>query len=137
MCLVYDSRKSTMDIDGLFIPSSKLKEIAKKIADEENLLQGWLNDGVKGFMSQEGDYSLFLDLSHLKIFTATATYLLAMKCLSMRIGQEFVDIEDVRYLLRYLNIETTDQAIKIITKYYPKDSFPPKTIYVLEEILNK
>lgn len=137
LCLVFDARKSTMDIDGLFLPSTQIRELSKKIAEEEDLPLGWLNDGVKGFMSEAGDYSVFLDLSHLKIFTASPAYLLAMKCLSMRIGEEFADMEDVRYLLRYLNIETVDQAIESIVKYYPKDSFPPKTIYVLEEFLKQ
>jgi len=58
-----------------------------------------------------------------------------MKCLAMRIGEEFHDLEDVRYLLRNLNVNTYQQACEIIGRYYPIDRFPPKTHYVLEELL--
>jgi hypothetical protein len=53
----------------------------------------------------------------------------------MRIGQEFHDEEDIRYLLRYLNISSYDAALKIITRFYPLDRFPQKTLYALEELL--
>lgn len=137
MCLVFNARKSTMDLDGYFLPTTIVRKTAEKIAVEENLPKGWLNDGVKGFFSDQGDFSIFLELPHLKIYTATPEYILAMKCLSLRIGEEFSDLSDVQYLLRYLNLETVPDAVKIITNYYPKEKFPPKTIYVLEEILKK
>ena len=57
-----------------------------------------------------------------------------MKCLAMRIGEEFQDIDDIRYLIRYLNLTTYSETIKIITQYYPLDGFPQKTLYALEEI---
>jgi hypothetical protein len=50
---------------------------------------------------------------------AQAEYLLAMKCLAMRIGEEFHDIEDIRYLLRNLNISSYEKACNIIGDYYP------------------
>jgi hypothetical protein len=68
---------------------------------------------------------------------ALPQYLLAMKCLAMRIGAEFHDEEDVRFLLRLLNIRSYDQALAVITKYYPLERFPQKTLYALEELLPK
>lgn len=68
---------------------------------------------------------------------AQPQYLLAMKCLAMRIGAEFHDEEDVRYLLRYLNLDSYADAIEVITRFYPLDRFPQKTLYALEELLEK
>jgi hypothetical protein len=68
--------------------------------------------------------------------TATPEYLLAMKCLALRLGAEFHDETDVRFLLRYLNVETYDRAVDIIGRFYPLERFPRKTLYALEEILN-
>ena len=53
----------------------------------------------------------------------------------MRLGPEFHDESDVRYLLRHLNIETYEQALAVIKRYYPVERFPQKTLYALEEIL--
>ena len=95
----------------------------------------WLNDAVKGFLSTTGEFDPFMALSHLRVMVARADYLLSMKCLSMRIGAEFSDLDDVRYLLRHLNIERYEDAVDVISRYYPLDRFPQKTLYVLEELL--
>jgi hypothetical protein len=58
-----------------------------------------------------------------------------MKCLAMRIGEEFHDLDDIRYLLRYLNISQYQEALDTITRYYPLEKFPQKTLYALEELL--
>jgi hypothetical protein len=76
-------------------------------------------------------------LDHLRVMVAQPAYLLAMKCLSMRIGAEFHDEDDVRYLLRHLELRSYEQALSIIKKYYPLERFPQKTLYALAELLPK
>jgi len=135
MCLVYEARPSTMDVDGLFKPSKELRILAAEVGIETGVGENWLNDGVKGFLSYQSTFNLFLDLSNLKIFCATAEYLLSMKCLAMRIGEEFHDLEDIRYLIRYLNLDSYQGVCDVIAQYYPIERFPQKTLYALEEIM--
>ena len=137
MCLALDARASTRDVDALFLPASKVRAAAKKVGDRLHLPEHWLNDGVKAFLSPRGSFSPFLDLSHLKVYIANPDYLLAMKCLSMRIGEEFHDIEDVRFLLRTLNLTELDPVMRILEKFYPIKKFPQKTLYVLEDLLGR
>ena len=134
MCLVYDARASTHDVDALFKPSKKVREAAARAALKLGIDEHWLNDGVKGFLSDTGSFAPFLELSHLKVLVAQPEYLLSMKCLSMRIGEEFHDINDIQFLLRYLNIGDYNAALEIIAQYYPLERFPQKTLYALEEI---
>ena len=137
MCLVYEARESTRDIDAFFKPSKQLRIAAARVALKNDLPETWLNDGVKGFLSNNGKFNDYLELSNLKVFIADPAYLLAMKCLSARIGEEFHDIDDIRYLLRYLNITSAPEAEKIISDYYPLEKFPQKTLYLLEELLTE
>lgn len=51
MTLLFNARNSTHDIDAIFHPSQDMREIIKEIADENELEEDWLNDGVKGFMN--------------------------------------------------------------------------------------
>jgi hypothetical protein len=95
----------------------------------------WLNDAVKAFLSPRGDFDPYLELAHLRVFTARPEYLLVMKCASMRLGEEFHDLDDVRYLLRYLNVSTVDAALEIVARYFDEDALAPKTRLALEEIL--
>ena len=137
MCLVYDARPSTADVDAHFRPSSDVRRAAARVAAKAHLPEDWLNDGVKGYLSAEGDFAPFLELDCLRVMVAQPRYLLAMKCLAMRIGAEFHDEDDVRYLLRLLEVRSYDQALEIIGKYYPLERFPQKTLHALEELLPK
>lgn len=137
MCLAYDARSSTADVDGYFRPAAEVRKAAARAAAKAGLAADWLNDAVKGYLSAEGDFAPFLELDHVRVMVAQPQYLLAMKCLAMRIGAEFHDEDDVRYLLRHLDVRSYDQALAILAKYYPLERFPQKTLYVLEELLPK
>ncbi len=136
MCLVFNARPSTKDVDAYFRPSREIHEAAARVGLKTGIKGDWLNDAVKGYFSDKGEYDTFLELSNLRVFVARAEYLLAMKCLAMRIGEEFQDVDDVRYLIRFLNLKTYQEVMDIILRYYPLERFPRKTLYALEEIMN-
>jgi hypothetical protein len=137
MCLAYAARPSTQDVDALFRPAREVREAAAKIAVRAGVQPDWLNDGVKAFLSERGEFRTFLELDHLRVMVAQSEYLLAMKCLALRIGEESHDEDDVRYLLRHLDIGTYEDAIGVITRFYPLERFPQKTLYALGELLPK
>lgn len=72
---------------------------------------------------------------HLKVFVAQPAYLFAMKCAALRLGEEFHDLDDVRFLLRYLGLSTVEEALAIVTRYFEEKHLQPKTRLVLEELL--
>jgi hypothetical protein len=135
MCLAYSAGAATQDMGAVFHPAARVREAAARVAVRAHLSSNWLNDGVKGFMSAQADFDPFLQLDHLRVMVAQPGYLLAMKCLSMRLGEEFHDLEDVRYLLRHLDIQKYADALAIISKYYPLERFPQKTLYALAELI--
>jgi hypothetical protein len=137
MCLAYSTRSSTEDVDGTFKPTAKVREAAARVAVSSNQPADWLNDAVKGYLSERGTFREWLELSNLKIMVAQPEYLLAMKCLAFRIGPEFHDEEDIRFLLRLLNLPTYEKALETITQFYPLQKFPQKTLYALEELMSE
>jgi predicted nucleotidyltransferase len=137
MCLAMDARDSTRDVDALFRPTRVVREAAARVAAKARVPDTWLNDSVKAYLSPRGDFDPFLDLPHLKVFVARPEYLLAMKCASMRLGEEFHDLDDVRYLLRHRNVSTVEEALAIIGRYFDDAQLLPKTRLVLEEILGR
>jgi hypothetical protein len=136
MCLAFEARPATRDVDALFRPTREIREAAARVADRAGVPRGWLNDAVKGFLDDRGDFDPFLELPNLRVFIARPEYLLAMKCASMRLAEEFRDVDDVRYLLRYLNITSVDQALEIVTRYVDEERLMPKTRLALEELLS-
>ena len=135
MCLALNARDATRDVDALFRPTRLVREAARRVAVQADVAEDWLNDAVKGFLGSRGEYEPFLDRDHLKVFVAHPTYLLAMKCAAMRLGEEFHDIDDVRYLLRALDLKTVEEALGVVTRYFDEERLPAKTRLALEELL--
>jgi hypothetical protein len=137
MCLALDARDATRDVDALFRPTSEVRRAARRVAVRAGVADDWLNDAVKGFLGSRGEYEPFLDLDHLKVFVARPAYLLAMKCAAMRLGEEFHDVEDVRFLLRVLDLTTVEEALAVVTRYFDEERLPAKTRLALEELLGR
>jgi len=135
MCLALGAREATRDVDALFQPTREVREAAARVAVRAGVPENWLNDAVKGFLSPRGDFGPYLELPHLRVYVAEPHYLLAMKCVALRLGEEFRDLEDVRYLLRHLNVESASEALEVVLRYFDEERIPPKTRYALEEIL--
>ncbi len=135
MCLAFDARASTRHVDAIFQPSVAILDAAIRVAAREGVPETWLNDAVKGYMSDHASFEPFLELSHLKVFCASAEYMLAMKCLALRIGEGYHDEEDIRYLLRNLGIRRYGDATEILARYYPLDRFPDSALPALRELL--
>ncbi len=131
MCLVYQARPSTKDVDAIFQPAQELREAIKRVALSENLREDWLNDAVKGFVVQHPQRAL-LNLSHLMVYVPEADYLLAMKTLAARV--DGTDKGDVQFLIKHLGLKTPAEVFTIVEKYYPRQQIKPATQYFIEEL---
>jgi hypothetical protein len=135
MCLVFGARAATRDVDAWFKPTVAVREAAARVAMRAGVPEGWLNDAVKGWLSPRGEFDRYLEYSNLQVFVARPAYLLALKCMAMRLGEEFYDLDDVRYLLRHLDIRDVDAALAVVTQYFDAEQIPLKTRLALEELL--
>ena len=131
MCLVYDARPATRDVDAVFKPTQIIRQAIKRVAEANGLREDWLNDAVKEYVVPHAKKILF-DLSNLKIFIPEPDYLLAMKVLAARV--EATDKEDVKFLIRVLGIKTPQEVFSILEKYYPREQIRPATQFFVEEI---
>ncbi len=135
MCLALNARAATRDVDAWFRPAKAVREASVRVAAQANVPESWLNDAVKAWLSSQGEFDRFIEHPHLQVFVARPEYLLALKCMAMRLGEEFHDLDDVRYLLRHLDITSADAALSIVGRYFDGDRVPLKTRLALEELL--
>lgn len=131
MCLVFDARPSTKDVDAIFKPTEQIRDAIKRVAVQQQLREDWLNDAVKGFVVPHTQ-RVFWELSHLKVYVPEPDYLLAMKALAARV--EATDREDVKFLIALLHLQTPQAVFAILEKYYPKQQIKPATQYFIEEL---
>ena len=133
MALAYSTRRVTMDIDAVFEPKTAIYRAAERVAERLELPEDWLNDSVKGFLPGVDHNAIPLpEIDGIEVTTASPHYLLAMKLLAMRFGE---DDDDIQILLRQTGIQTADDALAVLARMYPHRETPVKTRLFLEEIL--
>lgn len=131
MCLAFNARQATKDVDAVFEPAQKVRLAALKVAKENGLKDEWLNDAVKGFVVKHKQQILF-NWPNLKVYHADAEYLLAMKAMSAR--PDTTDKKDIIFLARQLKIKSSDEVLNIIEKYYRKRQIKAATQFFIEEL---
>ncbi len=132
MALAYSTRRVTRDIDAVFEPKASIYEAAAKVAEDLGLPEDWLNDAAKGFMPGRDEEARPLpDIPGIEITTASPRYLLAMKLLAMRFGE---DDEDIEVLIRECGLQSTEHTLELLERMYPTREPLPKTRLFLEEL---
>ncbi|HEY0300616.1 MAG TPA: hypothetical protein VGC36_04760 [Rhizomicrobium sp.] len=144
LVLTTDFRVGTRDVDAVFESDRDfVRRAAAAVADEFGWNAAWLNDGVKGFLSERDAVSKMLFRTYpdetgagLRVLVATPAYLFAMKCLAMRAGglDQQDDIADIRRLGSELGLANAPDALAVVSRYYPMERLPPKTQFGIEEI---
>ncbi len=139
MVLAFDARESTRDVDAVFVPKSEIYLAAERIAEDMNLPSSWLNDGVKGFISGDGELTEdgMPQWENLRILRPTTRYLLAMKCMASRVADYDTvgDKSDIIHLCRDLKVKTSEEILNFVEDYYPTARISVKTQYFIEEII--
>jgi hypothetical protein len=142
MVLAFTARLSTKDVDALFQPAQSIRELARRIAAEEQLPDDWLNDGVKGFISTRHETMTgnLPQFPHLRLTMPVPEYLLAMKCMAARLGGttgETSDVPDIVFLIRHLQLTSASAVLEIVAQYYPANRIPVKTQYLVEGLFEE
>jgi hypothetical protein len=133
MALAYSTRRVTKDIDAVFEPKSAIYTASAKVAEELGLPEDWLSDAVKGFMpGPDEDPRPVPNIPGIEVTTASPRYLLAMKLMAMRFGE---DDEDIEILLGECNMHRAQEALDLLRAIYPTEDPPAKTRFFLEELL--
>lgn len=141
MVLAFNARLSTADVDAVFQPPEVFRRLAREIADEMHLPEDWLNDGVKGYVSNVPEYTSdgLPEMSNLRIIRPTAEYLLAMKCIASRLPSYTTkgDIDDIVFLMTHLRLEDAEAVFKVVEKFYSPEHILPRTEFLIRELIEK
>ena len=142
MVLAFTARLSTKDVEALFQPTPLIRDLARRIGEEQCLPADWLNDGVKGYVSSRHETTAgnLPQFPHLRLTMPVPEYLLAMKCMAARLGGttgEPSDIPDIKFLIRHLQLQSAQEVLDLVARYYPTNLIPVKTQYLVEGLFEE
>jgi hypothetical protein len=134
MALAYDSRRATRDIDAVFQPHGLVLEEAREVARELGLPAWWLNEQASAYVAPSGDSAAPRVFDHpgLRVSAASPDHLLAMKVLAGRRR----DVEDIRLLVKHLNLATVDRVLQLCGEIFPDEPVPDRARLVLEDVFD-
>lgn len=144
MMLAYSARETTKDVDVTAKPAEVALRLAKIVAERLNLDESWMNNEVRRFVSDHGTFAPLeiheLETAakqRLKITRASAGYLLAMKCLAGRTALPGYpgDIDDIRFLLKKMGIQTVEQVQACLERFYPDEVLTPRVTELVLSLL--
>lgn len=133
MALAYQTRRSTRDLDAVFEPKGVVYEVARDVGVRHGLAPDWLNDAVKGFLpGEDPNATTLFDRPGLTVRVAPPRYLFAMKAVAARAER---DADDLMTLYRLCGFASVDEALDSAAAHYPPHLLPPKTEFLLRELL--
>ncbi len=144
LALRWEFRLTTRGVDIMVMGDANyVHQAAARIAEEKGWPVDWVNDAVKGFASPQGHHDLYREYLHdkggMRVFVPRASYLLAMKCMAMRMDEPdgHNDVDDIKSLITEVGIGKKSELYDLVESYYPKHRIPPRVYYGMEQIMNE
>ncbi|HUF74941.1 MAG TPA: hypothetical protein VMM35_01625 [Longimicrobiales bacterium] len=131
---VFQARPPTARIDALFRPTSAVLDVQATVAGREGWPPGWVQQAVREQLAH-GTSSRWLELGNLAAFVPPLDYVLALAVARLRLGTGGGAVEDLRYVLRALNLTTADEALEVTGRYFTPRQLPPDARATLESLL--
>lgn len=113
MALAYNISRVTRDLDAVFEPKTIVYEIAAQVARASrlDLVDDWLNDGVKGFLpGPDPNATVFYENSGISVRVASPRYLFVLKAMAARESDE----DDQRILYPMCGFKSKTDALDTI-----------------------
>lgn len=133
MALAYDTRRSTRDLDGVFVPKDVVAEVAEAVGARHGLEPGWLNDAVQGFVPDDDpDATTLIDTGGIAVTVTSPRYLFATKVMASRVER---DADDLLALFDLSGYRDADEALADAERRYGRQPLPAKAGFLLREVL--
>jgi len=131
----FHARPTTARIDALFRPESEATNTIADLARREGWGPDWLADAVKACLAGGLRPDRYLELDHLSVFVPPAEYVLALKVAALRLGAGARTLDDLRYVVRALNLKGAADVLELTARYFGPRQIPSDARSTLERLL--
>lgn len=108
-------------------------EAAWEVATELRLPRSWLHNQASSYVSgRAGRGTPVYDHPNLRVLTTPPEHLLAMKTRAARAAR---DADDLRLLLRTLDVHRLAQVVEIVARFFPDEPLGDRSTQLIEDLL--
>ena len=136
MAVYFRSRDATADVDAIFEPARETRAWAARVAEEKHWPEDWLNDGAKGYVTQDSHGPTIHQSNGISVRTVSIPHLLAMKLMAWR---DDVDFSDAARLLTELrrdpsvDVSNPEKLLELVDPFFI-EVHRLKAKYAVEEL---
>jgi len=135
MVIAFNAEPDTRRIRDVFKPSALVLAASDRVARTLDLAADWLNGSVRRYLESGRASRPFLATSNLKVFGALPDYVLALKSASLPLETAPGAEEDIRYLLKFMDISSATDALRLIGHYFNERQLPADIEQRLSDVL--
>lgn len=127
----------TAQVAAQFQQAGPLDEAVRAVARAKGVAEGWPNDAARAVLrgTPQGSVAPYVELPRVRVFEPRPEYVLAVKCGAMNVGVGRRETDDLRYVLRSLNVTTSDVALSLVGGYLADRQLVPDVVARLEAAL--
>jgi hypothetical protein len=116
----------TANVAAMFRPTSLVTDALRAVALAEGASETWHHGVVRRTLEGASGTTRrpFVELPHVHVFEPLPEYVLALKCAALRLDSELGLVDDVRYLMRAMNLTSASAALGIVGHYFTPRQLP-------------
>ncbi len=130
----FHGRPPTAHVSALFRPGQLTLDRVADLTQREGWPAGWLQEAIKEVLLGGLRPDRYLDLPGLSVFVPPLEYVLALKVVALRLEKGARALDDLRFVIRALNLISAAEAVAITTRYFSERQLPPDATPALEAI---
>ena len=131
----FRSRPPSARLSAQFASAAEVTEAVAGLTQREGWEPQWLPAAIKEYLVGGIRADRYLALPSLAVFVPPLEYVLALKIASLGSGAEDRTLDDVRYVVRALNLSHADAALEIAGRYFAARQLPPGARATLQGLL--
>ena len=138
MCLVFNARKITKDVDAIFDNTKKVYMESYAMATKYGISSDWLNDSIRIIEDKFKKETLLKvgTYSNIELYVPSAEQMLAMKLYAAR-AKPYKDEDDVEFLIQHLKLKKKKEVQSILFKYFDKKIIDEKTSLLVNKMADR
>jgi len=132
----FQAKPSTAQVTALLEPAIRVREALVRLAEQEGWPHEWVHGAVRGQLAGgAGPLGRYVELPNLAAFVPRPEYVLALQVAALGLDAGPRALDDLRYVLRILNVSSAEAALEVAGRYFSERQLPGAARETLEGLL--